>query len=257
MTTIASFNINSLNARLANLTTWLETASPDIVCLQELKCLEEAVPRAAFLAAGYEIVAVGQKAYNGVAVASKSPIEVLTRRLPGDEGDEQARYLEVMTAGLRVAAIYLPNGNPVGTDKFPYKLAWLERLRVHAARLLEDDIATVLAGDFNVIPEPRDCYDPRAWEGDALFAIESRQAFRKLLYQGFYDAFRLVHPDAERAFTFWDYQAGAFQHDRGLRIDHLLLCAHAADRLRDCAIDKAPRAEPRASDHTPILVDLA
>jgi exodeoxyribonuclease III len=257
LVTIASFNVNSLNARLENVMRWLATARPDIVCLQELKCLEHAVPRAAFLAEGYEVAAVGQKAYNGVAIASRNPMEVLCRTLAGDDGDEQARYIEVVTAGLRVASIYLPNGNPVASGKFPYKLAWLERLHWHASTLLEQDLPTVLAGDFNVIPEPRDCYDPRAWVGDALFAPESRRAFRRIVNLGFYDAFRALHPEAARAFTFWDYQAGAFQHDHGIRIDHLLCCPRAVDRLQACIIDKAPRSEPRASDHTPIMATFA
>jgi exodeoxyribonuclease-3 len=254
--TVASFNVNSINARLDNLLAWLRRATPDIVALQELKAVEEQVPLMQLRALGYEAAVLGQKSYNGVALLAKRPIEDVRRGLPGDDADPQARYLEATIAGIRVAAIYLPNGNPPDTDKFAYKLAWLERLRRHAAMLLEGDLPVVLAGDFNVIPEPIDCHDPKAWEGDALFRPESRRAFRALVHLGFYDAFRALHPNERNAYTFWDYQGGAFQTDAGIRIDHLLLSAPALDRLSRVWIDKEPRGRPKASDHTPILAEL-
>ena len=173
-----------------------------------------------------------------MAILSRRPIEDVVRGLPGEPADEQARYLEATVGDLRVASIYLPNGNPIGTDKFAYKLAWMERLRAHAAALLELDEAVVLGGDYNVIPEPIDCHDPRAWLGDALFQPESRRAFRSLLHLGFTEAFRALHPDERGAYSFWDYQGGAFQLDHGIRIDHLLLSPQAADRLVACTIDK-------------------
>jgi len=257
LVTVATWNINSVNARLANLIDWLATASPDVVCLQEIKCEAHAFPALALKAAGYEAAVLGQKTYNGVAILAREPITDVVEGLEGDGSDSQARYLEATVAGVRIACLYLPNGNPAGTAKFAYKLAWMERLRAHAARLLEDDLPVVLAGDFNVIPEPRDCHDPALWEGDALFRPESRAALRTLLNLGLNDGFRVAHPDAARAWSFWDYQGGAFQLDHGIRIDHLLLCPRAVDRLRDCRIDRDPRGRPKASDHTPVLVDLA
>lgn len=256
MPTIATFNVNSINARLANLLAWLETTKPDIVALQELKCTEEAFPREPVEELGYNLAVLGQKTYNGVAILSRSPIEDPLRGLPGDPEDGQARYLEAFTAGVRVASIYAPNGNPVGTDKFAYKLAWLERLRAHADALLELDEPVVLAGDFNVIPEPIDCHDPAAWAEDALFRPESRRAFRALLHRGWLDAYRALHPEERGAYTFWDYQGGAFQLDHGIRIDHLLLSPLAADRLEEARIDKEPRRRPKASDHTPVIIRL-
>ncbi|MDF1586424.1 exodeoxyribonuclease III [Marinimicrococcus flavescens] len=257
MVKIATWNVNSVNARLANMVEWLAEAAPDIVLLQEIKCVDGAFPRLAVEQAGYHVETHGQKSYNGVAILSRQPVEVTRRGLPGDESDEQARYIEGITCGLKVASIYLPNGNPLGTPKFPYKLAWLERLRAHAARLLEGDVPVVLGGDYNVIPEDRDCRNPDEWLGDALFQPESRRAFRALLHLGYYDAFRTLHPEQAGAYTFWDYQGGAFQTDDGIRIDHLLLSPAAADRLEACEIHKAPRGRPKASDHTPIVVTLS
>lgn len=256
MPTIASFNVNSINARLPNLLAWLEAAEPDIVCIQEIKCTEEAFPREPIGDLGYNLAVFGQKSWNGVAILSRFAIEDPLRGLPGDPEDGQARYLEAFTGGLRVASIYAPNGNPVGTEKFAYKLAWLERLRAHGEALLELDEPVVLAGDFNVIPEPIDCHDPAAWAEDALFRPESRRAFRALLYQGWTDAYRALHPDERGVYTFWDYQGAAFQLDHGIRIDHILLSPLAADRLEEARIDKEPRGRPKASDHTPILCRL-
>ena len=256
MPTIATWNVNSINARLPNVLDWLRRAKPDIVLLQEIKCQDAAFPTEAVGDLGYNVATLGQKSYNGVAILSLQPIEDVTPGLPGDLADEQARYLEASVGGIRVASIYLPNGNPIGTDKFSYKLAWMERLRAHAASLLEQDEVLVLGGDYNVIPEPLDCHDPKAWLGDALFQPESRRAFRSLLHLGLTDAFRALHPDARGAYTFWDYQRAAFQLDHGIRIDHLLLSPLAADRLVECVIDKDPRRQPKASDHTPIMVEL-
>lgn len=253
---IATFNVNSINARLGNLTAWLEAVGPDIVLLQEIKCQTEAFPALAFEALGYRARASGQKSYNGVAILSRDPIEDVQEGLPGDLEDTQARYLEATIKGVRVAAIYLPNGNPIATPKFDYKLAWMSRLHRRAAELLATGMPIVLGGDYNVIPEPADCENPAEWQNDALFQPESRRAFRALLHLGYYDAFRSLHPDARRAYTFWDYQKGALQRDDGIRIDHLLLSPQALDRLVSCSIDKQPRLEPKASDHTPIMLEL-
>lgn len=256
---IATWNVNSIKQRLEHLLAFLKEASPDVVCLQELKCQDEAFPRIEVEAAGYNVATHGQKAFNGVAILSRSPLEDVRRGLPGDEGDEQARYIEgvVSTDGgaVRVASIYLPNGNPLG-PKFDYKLAWMARLHAHARALLEQEEPLVLAGDYNVIPEPRDAKDPAAWAGDALFQPESRAAFRKLLHLGFTDAVRACD-DAGGLYTFWDYQAGAFQRNNGIRIDHLLLSPQAADRMRGTMIHKALRALEKPSDHVPVSVDLA
>jgi exodeoxyribonuclease III len=257
MTTVATWNVNSVNARLPIVLGWLGAARPDVVLLQEIKCVDAAFPADAVGELGYHVAAHGQKTYNGVAILSLRPIGDVVRGLPGDPANEQARYIEATVGGdLRVASIYLPNGNPVGTDKFAYKLAWMARLRAHAAALLELDGAVVLGGDYNVIPEPIDCHDPKTWLGDALFQPESRRAFRSLLHLGLTDAYRALHPEERGAYTFWDYQKGSFQLDHGIRIDHLLLSPLAADRLQGCTIDKEPRRRPKASDHTPVVVEL-
>ena len=256
MVTIATWNVNSVNARLPNVLDWLASARPDIALLQEIKCLDPAFPAEAMAEIGYNAAVHGQKSYNGVAILSRRPIADVRRGLPGDAGDEQARYLEATIGDLRVASIYLPNGNPIGTEKFAYKLAWMARLHAHAASLLDLDQPVVLGGDYNVIPAAEDCHDPKAWAGDALFQPESRRAFRALLHLGYTEAFRALHPDERGAYSFWDYQGGAFQLDHGIRIDHLLLSPQAADRLLACAIDKAPRRQPKASDHTPVTVTL-
>lgn len=259
MVKIASWNVNSIKARLPNVLDWLKEASPDILLLQELKCVEENFPALEIGDLGYNAAVSGQKTYNGVAILSKTPLEVEQRALPGDESDEQARYIEAVTqtdAGpLRVASIYLPNGNPVDSDKLPYKLAWMARLEAHASALLALEEASVLGGDYNVIPSDEDCYDAVAWEGDALYRPESRTAFRALLYRGYTDAFRALHNEPG-AYTFWDYQRGAWQKDNGIRIDHLLLSPQAADLLADAGIDRKPRGKEKASDHTPIWCSL-
>jgi exodeoxyribonuclease-3 len=255
MVKIATFNVNSVKARLPNLLAWLKHAKPDIVLLQEIKCIAEQFPELEIGDLGYNVAVSGQKTYNGVAILSKARIEVEQRALPGDDSDEQARYIEalidVKPHPVRVASIYLPNGNPVGTEKFPYKLAWMDRLHRHVETLLETEDAFVLGGDYNVAPWDEDVYDPVAWQDDALCHPESRRRFRSMLYLGLTDAFRQFHPEPGR-YSYWDYQAGRWPRDEGLRIDHLLLSPQAADRLLDADIDKDPRGKEKASDHTPV-----
>jgi len=256
---IATWNVNSVRSRLEHLVAYLGEAKPDVLCLQELKCTDDQFPRAEVEAAGYNVATHGQKSYNGVAILSKRPVEV-TRGLPGDSSDEQARYIEALVptdAGgvVRVASIYLPNGNPVETPKFSYKLAFMDRLIAHARGLLALEEPLVLAGDYNVIPEPRDAKNPDAWVNDALFRPETRAKFRALVNLGFTDALRATSDDAG-LYTFWDYQAGAFQRDHGIRIDHLLLSPQAADLLGGVAIDKELRAREKPSDHVPVRIDL-
>lgn len=252
---IVSWNVNSVNMRLPNLVAWLGETQPDVVLLQELKTVTEKFPLAEIEAAGYQCAVHGQKSWNGVAILSKHPIENVMRGLPGDDSDEQSRYIEATINGLRIASIYLPNGNPVGTEKYPYKLAWFDRLIAHAKKLLATEQPIVLGGDYNIIPEARDCYDPVGWLDDALFRLESRQKFRALLNLGFTDAFRAVNDD-DHQYTFWDYQAGCWPMNKGLRIDHFLLSPQAADLLVGCVIDSKPRGLEKASDHTPIIVAL-
>ncbi|MFQ5775189.1 MAG: exodeoxyribonuclease III [Kiloniellaceae bacterium] len=255
MVKIATWNVNSIKARLDNVLDWLDEARPDVALLQEIKTVEETFPLLEIKARGYEAVVVGQKAYNGVAILSRAPIEDAVTRLPGDPHDEQARYAEGTTFSIRVASIYLPNGNPVASDKYSYKLRWMDRLRAHVVDLLAGERPTVLGGDYNVIPAAADVYDPDGWAEDALFKPETRRAFRALLNLGLTDAFRALHPEG-RGYTYWDYQGMAWANDQGLRIDHLLLSPQAADRLRACEIDRAPRAKDKASDHTPIWCEL-
>ena len=256
---IATWNINGIKARIDTARTWLASANPDIACLQEIKCVDEAFPREMFEDLGYNVAVHGQKGFNGVALLSKLPFDEAAPRLAGDESDVQARYLEavvsVPSGVLRVINIYLPNGNPVGTEKFVYKLAWMTRLRTRIKTLLANEEPMIIAGDFNVIPTPEDVYNPSAWMNDALFKPETRAHFQALLNLGLTDAFRACHDEPHR-FTFWDYQAGAFQKNQGLRIDHLLLSPQAADRLVTCDIDAAPRAWEKPSDHVPIWLEL-
>ena len=255
---IASWNVNSVKARIGHLVDWLKQAEPDVVCLQEIKCVDEAFPTAEVEALGYNVATHGQKSYNGVAILSKRPFEVM-RGLPGDDADTQSRYIEAEiptdSGALRVASIYLPNGNPPLTDKYDYKLAWMDRLIAHAQGLLALEEPLVLAGDYNVIPTAKDVHNPAAWEGDALFLPRTRDKFRELLALGFTDAFRACD-DREGQYTFWDYQAGAWQRNNGIRIDHLLLSPQAADKLQTCVIDKHVRTWEKPSDHVPIRIDL-
>ena len=252
---IATFNVNSIKARLPRVLEWLKEAQPDVVLLQEIKSIDDAFPRLEIEDLGYNIETHGQKTYNGVAILSKRPIEDVLRGLPGDDGDEQARYIEATIGDLRIASIYLPNGNPVDTEKYPYKLAWMDRLVAHVRdALLPTEQPFVLGGDYNVVPGDLDVWDPKAWAGDALCLPESRKRFRALLHLGLTEAWRALHSEA--AYSFWDYQAGRWARGEGLRIDHLLLSPGAADRLEACEIDSAPRGKEKASDHTPVWCEI-
>ena len=255
---IATWNVNSVNARLETVVRWFEEARPDVACLQEIKCVDEKFPAEAFERLGYNVAVHGQKSYNGVALVSKTPLEDVRRGLPGDDADEQARYIEAVVSGpepVRVASIYLPNGNPVATDKFAYKLAWMERLNARARELLAWEEPFLLLGDYNVIPEPRDAEFPNNWVGDALFQPESRRAFRALKNLGLTEAF-LQADGAPGAYTFWDYQAGAWDRNNGIRIDHALLSPQAADKLMGVAIHRDVRSWDKPSDHVPVVVEL-
>lgn len=252
---IATWNVNSINARLKNVTTWVKDNQPDVLLLQELKTMDDGFPCAEFEDLGYNCAVFGQKSWNGVAIISKHDITDVMRGLPGDDQDEQSRYIEATVNGVRVASIYLPNGNPVDTEKYPYKLKWMDRLRDHAQNLLKTEAPIVLGGDYNIIPEGRDCYNPEAWKDDALFLLTSRQKFRAIENLGYTEAFRAIN-DNKIAYSFWDYQGGAWQQDKGIRIDHFLLSAQATDRLTDCTIDKTVRGEEKASDHVPVILTL-
>lgn len=288
---IAIWNVNSIKARREHVKRWLEANQPDLLMIEELKGLD--FPTAEFEAIGYQSNAVTQKAYNGVAIFSKQPQNVVLDHLPGDETDEQARYLEIeypsalpagsrQTQSVRVINIYLPNGNPVfppsssqrqsesstekETDsdlcrndafgeKYRYKLSWMDRLYTRLKELRAQNIPFVIGGDFNVIPEDKDCHNPQAWKGDALFRPETHLKWQSLLNLGLYDAFRILNKNAGE-YSFWDYQAGAWQKDNGIRIDHFLLSPPLVDKLINCTIDKAPRGEEKASDHTPVILEL-
>ncbi len=252
---IASFNINGIKARLDNLTTWLEETRPDVVLLQEIKSVDENFPREPIESLGYNIETHGQKSFNGVAILSRYPIEDVVRGLPGDDDDPQARWIEATINTVRVCGLYLPNGNPVPGDKFDYKLAWMERLYARAQDLLATEEIALMAGDYNIIPQAEDVHDPDAWWGDALYRPESLAAFRKILNLGFTDAFR-TRTAAPMNYTFWDFQAGAWPKNNGIRIDHFLLTPQAADRLNDCQIDRHMRGREKPSDHVPIWVEL-
>jgi exodeoxyribonuclease-3 len=256
---VATWNVNSIKQRLDNTLAWLIARQPDVVCLQETKCVDEAFPCDAFEALGYNVAVHGQKTFNGVAILSKSPFDEVTSGLPGDATDEQARFLEAVistkNSSLRVASIYLPNGNPTNTDKYTYKIKWMNRLiqYVHERLVLEEPL--VLAGDYNVIPTAADVHDPAAWAGDALFLPTTRERFRALCNLGLTDAVR-AGGDQPDLYTFWDYQAGAWPKNNGIRIDHILLSPQAADRLIGAEIDRHVRAWEKPSDHVPVVVDL-
>lgn len=252
---IASWNVNSVRARMENVTEWLKVTQPDVLLLQEIKCETESFPAFEFEAMGYKAFVSGQKSYNGVAILSRHPASNVMYSLPGDADDKQARYVEAVIQGVHVASIYLPNGNPIDSEKFDYKLMWMGRLRYHASKLLELEKPIVLGGDFNVIPNEIDVYDPKGWEKDALFHPKTRASFRELLNLGYTEAFRALHPD-KVDYTFWDYQSGAWAKNSGLRIDHFLLSPEATDRLISCEIDREPRGKEKASDHTPVMVEL-
>ena len=257
---IATWNINGVRARIGNLTHWLTESAPDIACLQEIKSVDEQFPRAEIEALGYNVETHGQKSFNGVAILSKLPFDEVNRGLPGDDADEQARFIEgvfsTSRGALRVVSLYLPNGNPIDDErKFPYKLSWMARLERWAAERLELEEALILAGDYNVIPEAIDAKHPENWLGDALFQPQTRQAYRRLLNLGFTEAVRAV-TDAGDTYTFWDYQAGAWQKNNGIRIDHLLLSPEAANRFSSADIEKHVRGWEKPSDHVPVAIEL-
>jgi exodeoxyribonuclease-3 len=257
---VATWNINSVKQRIENLTAWLGERAPDIVCLQETKCTDDAFPREPLEALGYNVIVHGQKSYNGVAILSKLKIDEVTPRLPGDPDDDHARFLEatISTASgaIRIASLYLPNGNPPDSDKYRYKIKWMDRLSSYAYERLKLEEEIILAGDFNAIPTPADVHDPAAWAGDALFLPRTREKFRSLLHLGLTDAIRATNDD-DGLYTFWDYQAGAWQKNNGIRIDHLLLSPQTADRLTAASIDRHVRSWEKPSDHVPVWADLA
>ena len=256
---LATFNINGIKARIEALPQWLDQAKPDVVCLQEIKSVDEAFPRDVFEDMGYRVETHGQKSFNGVAILSKLPLEDVTRGLPGDDTDEQARWIEATVIGdkrtIRVCGLYLPNGNPVPGSKYDYKLAWMARMEARVKTLLATEDPLAFCGDYNVIPEPQDAAKPEAWVTDALFLPETRAAFRRILNLGLTEAFRARDPRPGQ-YSFWDYQAGAWERNNGIRIDHLLLSPQCADLLRDAGIDKGVRGGEKPSDHVPVWVDL-
>jgi exodeoxyribonuclease-3 len=265
VTRIATWNVNSIKARTRVVARWLKTERPDVLLMQEIKCIDDDFPRREFEDLGYNVETVGQKAYCGVAILSRQPLEVTCRRLPGDPADTQARYIEATIAlstksrrggpDLRVASIYLPNGNPAGSEKFAYKLDWMTRLVHHARQLMKQKIALVLGGDYNVAPSDADVYEPLIWGNDALCRPETRAKFRELLKLGLTDVVAARHPEPGN-YTFWDYQASAWTKNHGWRIDHLLLSPQALDWLADCGIDKKLRGKATPSDHVPVWCEL-
>jgi len=257
---IATWNVNSIKQRIDNAVAWLSERQPDIVCLQETKCVDEAFPREPFEALGYNITVHGQKTFNGVAILSKLPFDETTPRLPGGEGDDHARFLETVistkSGAVRVASIYLPNGNPPTGDKYTYKLKWMDRLIDYARERLELEEPLILTGDFNVIPTAADARRPEVWQNDALFLPATREKFRALINLGLTDALRAASDDAG-LYSFWDYQAGAWQKNDGIRIDHLVVSPQAADRLVAVGIDRHVRGWERPSDHVPVWADFS
>ncbi len=253
---IATWNVNSLKVRLEHVLAYLREEAPDVLLLQELKLTEDKFPELEIGDAGYNVAMLGQKTYNGVAILSNRPIEDVQRGLPGNEADEQARYIEATIGTTRVASIYLPNGNPTPGEKFDYKLDWMRHLINRAKTLLELEETFVFGGDYNVCPTDDDCWDPKGFADDALCRPESRALYRELVYLGLTDAWRAIH-GAEVSYSYWDYQRGAWPKDHGLRIDHLLLSPKAADRLQDSQIDSRPRAKEKASDHTPVWCEIS
>ena len=252
---IATFNVNSARARLPNLLDWLREAAPDVALLQETKVVDEAFPALEIEDLGYNLALRGQKTYNGVAILSKSPLEDVARALPGDPADQEARYLEAVTGGVRVASIYVPQGTDLATERFAHKLAFLDRLHAHAQALLGHEEAFVLGGDLNVAPEAIDVYDPQGLDGELCFHPEERARFRKLLWLGLTDGFRALHPEPAR-YSYWDYRGRYWRANQGLRIDHLLLSPLAADRLGTCDIDRDRRGLANPSDHAPVWCEL-
>jgi exodeoxyribonuclease-3 len=255
---VATWNVNSIRARLPRVMEWLEGARPDVLLLQETKVEDEAFPGDAFEDQGYNVATVGERGgRNGVAILSKRPIEDVVRRLPGDPHDLEARYIEAFTCGLRVASVYVPNGTAIGSDRFAFKLAFFERLRAHARELLEQDDPFVIGGDFNVAPTMIDVFDPEALEGTVCYHKDERARFRALINLGLYDAFRVVEPARTQVYSWWDYKGRAVKANQGLRIDHLLLSPEATDRLQTCVIDGDVRILKAPSDHAPVWCELA
>lgn len=255
---IATFNINGIKARMDRLLEWLPESGIDVALLQEVKSMDETFPRAPIEDLGYTVETHGQKSFNGVAILSKLPLEDVSRGLPGDDDDEQARWIEATVMGdtpVRVCGLYLPNGNPVPGPKYDYKLAWMDRLLSHAKTLLATEEPTLMAGDYNIIPQAEDAHTPDVWREDALFLPESRAAYQRIINLGFTDAFR-VQNSAPLNYTFWDFQRGAWNKNDGIRIDHFLLSPGCADLLTDCQIDRHMRGRDRPSDHVPIWVEL-
>lgn len=255
---IATFNINGIKARAAALCDWLDEAAPDVALLQEIKSVDEGFPSDLFEERGYNVATHGQKSFNGVAILSKLPLEDITRGLPGDPEDEQARWIEATVIGkqaLRICGLYLPNGNPAPGPKYDYKLNWMERLYERANELIQDQMPALMAGDYNIIQQAEDAARPEAWTKDALFLPQSRTAFRKIVNLGFTDAFRARQNGAGH-YSFWDYQAGAWNRNDGILIDHILLTPAAADLLQDCKIDHEIRGREKPSDHVPVWVKL-
>ncbi len=255
---LATYNVNSVNARLPRVLEWIDEAAPDVVALQEIKCVDEKFPAEPFEERGYNVAVHGQKTYNGVALLSKRPIEDVKTGLPGDKDDDQARYIEALIvddAPVRFVGIYLPNGNPAPGPKYEYKLKWMKRLKRRIEALMKHEEALVVAGDYNVIPQDEDVHDPAAWADDALFRPETKAAFRELVHLGFTDALRQIDPVGVH-YTFWDYQRGAWDKDHGIRIDHHLLSPQAADRLAGAGVDRKTRGREKASDHAPVWITL-
>ena len=264
---IATFNINGIKARIGALSDWLDAAKPDVALLQEIKSVDDAFPREHFEDMGYIVETHGQKSFNGVAILSRIPLEDVTRGLPGDDEDEQARWIEATVMGdvpVRVCGLYLPNGNPVDLDddgtpvpggKYAYKLAWMDRLHARAKALLAAEIPALMAGDYNIIPQAEDAKRPDAWRKDALFRLQSREAFRRIQHLGFTEAFRATTSGGGH-YSFWDYQANAYDRNDGIRIDHFLLTPQCADLLESCWIESDVRAKEKPSDHVPVCVEL-
>ena len=256
---IATWNVNSINARLDGVLDWFREASPDVACLQEIKCVDEKFPTEAFEALGYNVAVHGQKTYNGVALLSKYPMEDIRKGLPGDETDEQARWIEATVIGpkcsVRVCGLYLPNGNPTPGPKYDYKLAWMDRMLTRTRALLAEEQPLVLCGDYNIIPQAEDAANPQNWLTDALYLPASRAAYHRLVTLGLTDAIRTQHPNPG-TYTYWDFQAGAWERNNGIRIDHLLLSPQAADLLQGSGIDKAVRGRDKPSDHVPVWIEI-
>lgn len=256
---IATWNINGIKARIENLTAWLEQSKPDIVCLQEIKSIDDAFPRSQIEALGYHVETHGQKSFNGVALLSKTSPDEILRGLPGDESDEQARFIEGIfstpTGPLRIASLYLPNGNPVGSEKYPYKLGWMARLEAFAKQRLAFEEPFILAGDYNVITNPVDAKSPEKWVNDALYLPQTKSAFRKIVNLGMQDVIRMS--TSEQVYSFWDYQAGAWPKNEGIRIDHFLASPEAIDKITSCSISKSLRGWDKPSDHVPVCVEIA